>query len=320
MKITFDEKEHVYAINGDIAITSITALLHKHGLAPDYSKVDSEVLARKAEYGKEIHKDCELAVNDTDYVPKTWQGTMYRRWVSEIFNGAVAEQLVGIDYKKTGLLIGGTADLVAITKKGEYAIADIKNTAAVNAEYERWQQSLEDYFLRHCGEINGKPFNGYTGATTFVSVHFGKEEGDFKTVYHNPIPDEEIERLLDAEYNGEIYQRPTLVVDNDLLSKWHDAETYFADIERLHKQAGEKVKELREQLCTLMETQNIKSYEDDHIKITYKAPFDRQSVDSTKLKREYPNAYTACQKISRVKASVVVTLKNNDEGDEYDDF
>lgn len=49
MIITFEEATHVYTINGELATTSTTQLLHKHKLAPDYSGVDEKVLKRKAE-------------------------------------------------------------------------------------------------------------------------------------------------------------------------------------------------------------------------------------------------------------------------------
>lgn len=317
MRIDFNERTHTYAINGEIAVTSITALLRKHGLAPDYSKVDSDVLNRKAEYGKEIHKDCELAINDPTYEPKTWQGIAYRKWVNATFNGAVAEQLLGLDFKNSQYYIGGTADLVAIDKNGAYAVADIKNTASVHKEYESWQQSLEDYFLRNATDINGKSFKGYNGAKSFISVHFSGDD-EMAIIFNEKVPDDEIEKLLQAELDGEIYQRPMLVVDSDILSKWHTAEAWLAETEKAYKKASEEVKAFREKLCNLMEEQNIQSYEDDTLKITYKTGYDRLSVDSTKLKREYPNAYTACQKLTRVKASVVVKIKDNEEGDDYD--
>ena len=43
MRIDFDEKNHIYRVDGDIASISVTELLHKHGLAPDYSGVSKTV-------------------------------------------------------------------------------------------------------------------------------------------------------------------------------------------------------------------------------------------------------------------------------------
>lgn len=40
----------------------------------------------------------------------------------------------------------------------------------------------------------------------------------------NKVPDEEIEKLLDCEINGEIYQRPVLVVDRELQAKKAEAQ------------------------------------------------------------------------------------------------
>ena len=44
MVIDFDEANHVYAVNGNIADISVTALLRKHGLAPNYSSAQDKIL------------------------------------------------------------------------------------------------------------------------------------------------------------------------------------------------------------------------------------------------------------------------------------
>ena len=59
MIITFDKQTHTYAVNGDIAHISVTELLAKHGLSPNYDGVDKATLTDAAEYGKTIHKDIE---------------------------------------------------------------------------------------------------------------------------------------------------------------------------------------------------------------------------------------------------------------------
>ena len=56
--IRFDEENHRYTLDGKTLI-SVTQLMKKHGLAPDYSAVSESVLAAKAERGTLIHKEIE---------------------------------------------------------------------------------------------------------------------------------------------------------------------------------------------------------------------------------------------------------------------
>lgn len=66
-------------------------------------------------------------------------------------------------------------------------------------------------------------------------------------------------------------------------------------------------KELKAQLLELMEQSGIKAFECDGLKITYKAPSIRKSIDSNALKEQ--GLYEMFLKESEVKASVTITIK-----------
>lgn len=83
----------------------------------------------------------------------------------------------------------------------------------------------------------------------------------------------------------------------------------IADIASKKKELEDQDKKMREQLEAAMEQYNIKSFENDLVKITYTEPTTRTSVDSAKLKKNYPDIYTECSKISDVKGSVRITVK-----------
>ena len=63
MEIGFEEKGHIYSINGEIASISVTELLTKHGLAPNYNGTSRAKLKESAEIGKAVHKDLENILN-----------------------------------------------------------------------------------------------------------------------------------------------------------------------------------------------------------------------------------------------------------------
>lgn len=82
-----------------------------------------------------------------------------------------------------------------------------------------------------------------------------------------------------------------------------------ADLQNKQQELVSKNEELKEQIKKAMEEQGTKKFENDYISITYVAPTTRNTVDSTKLKEEFEEVYNQCLKISDVKASVRIKVK-----------
>ena len=308
MIIDFEEKSHCYSVNGDIASISVTELLKKHKLSPNYGTVSEELLKESAERGKIVHKDLENVLNEKNYTPTTQQGINFKKWVDENLDCGVGEQMLAYNYK--GIIIAGTADIMAIAKNKIYIVADHKNTSKFHREYVSWQVSLLDYFARKLEKekVNGKLLN-WPGATRFICFHYDPKTGEMSVYELDKVPDSEIERLLECEYKGEIYQRPLLVVDKDLASQFESAEQMFLQIKTQYEQAKETVEKMREELANLMGEQGIKSYTTPNnlIKVTYIAASEGFRVDQTKLKREYPLVYEKVVKPSKKKAYVTIS-------------
>ena len=315
MRIEFNEKEHIYYVDGEMARISITALLRKHGLAPDYSGVSAKVLESKADIGTYVHKDLENILKDMnkgEYDPLTKQGLQYREYIKENFAQGNAEQVLAYIYKD--MIIAGTADVMAIDKNGDYILGDHKNTSAFHREYVSWQVSLLDYFAR---KLNGQKINGqllvWPGAKFFKCFYYDtKKDGELKVYELNKVPDVEIEKLLLCEYNGEIYKKPELVINDkeQLEMAMLDAEKYLIEKEAEYKKAKENAESLRDRMLNLMQEQGIKSFESERLKITLVESSERTTIDSTKLKAEYPEIYAKCTKTSITKASVRIKVKD----------
>lgn len=314
MIIEFEEKDHVYTVNGDIAGISVTELLAKHGLAPDYSGINKKKLRKSADKGKEVHKDLENILNTYGYEPTTEQGKHFAEWVKENLDCGVGEQMLAYEYK--GLIIAGTADVMAIGKDRTLIVADHKNTAKFHREYVSWQVSILDYFARKIGreKVNGKIL-GWKGAKEFYCFHYNPKTGEMKVHELEKIADEEIERLIECEYKNEIYKRATLVIDPELEQKYLLAEEQFMAIEKQTKELQKARDDLRTELLKLFEEQGIKSWEskDGKLLVTYVAPSEQLRVDSTKLKTKYPQVFTECQKLSKVKAQIRVKVRGEDD-------
>lgn len=313
MIIEFEEKDHCYSVNGDIASISVTELIAKHGLAPKYRGVKKEVLEESAKKGKEVHEDLEFILNKKNYTPKTKQGENFKKWVDENLDCGVGEQKLALIYK--GMIIAGTADIMAILKDGAYLVADHKNTSKFHREYVSWQVSLLDYMARKIGKekVNGKALN-WKGASKFKCFHYDTKTGDMTVHELEKVPDEEIEKLIQAEYNGQLYERAVLVVDNNFVAKFEEMEAALVAATKQYKKIEEDAKKFREEMCQLMGEQGIKTYVTPNalIQITYTPESEQFRVDSGKLKREYPLVYEKVVKPSKKKAYITITSREDD--------
>lgn len=78
---------------------------------------------------------------------------------------------------------------------------------------------------------------------------------------------------------------------------------------QMKKQLDEQEKTLRTELVKAMEMHNVKSFENDMIKMTYVAPTIKNTLDSKALKKDHPDLFAQYSKTSGVSASVKITLK-----------
>ena len=65
-----------------------------------------------------------------------------------------------------------------------------------------------------------------------------------------------------------------------------------------------KVKEIKEKIREEMEQRNINQIKLGKRVISYVAPTIRESVDSQKLKSEYPEIWNKCKKESKINSSI----------------
>ena len=77
----------------------------------------------------------------------------------------------------------------------------------------------------------------------------------------------------------------------------------------MKKQLEDQEKLLKDELTKAMEAYGVKSFENDQIKLVYVAPTTRSTIDSTKLKKDHPDLAERYTKVSKVSASVRITVK-----------
>lgn len=83
----------------------------------------------------------------------------------------------------------------------------------------------------------------------------------------------------------------------------------ITEIEKQKALLTKQSDQMRETLLQLMEEYNVKSFNNDILSVTYIAPTTRTSIDSTKLKKELPDVAEKYTKISNVKASIKIKIK-----------
>lgn len=290
--IEFNEATHEYFNDGKKLI-SVTQLMRKHGLAPDYSMVNQAVLTAKAERGTLIHKEIEEFIKRKE-IGFTSELTAFCEYIWK--NNITVVQSETIAFND---IVAGTADLVLEDANGERIIADIKTTATLHKESVSWQLSIYAKLLEQYGCTRGQAF------------HFDAD-GTLKVVEIPLKPIAEIERLLDCERNG-VQFMSSLKVSEIALSELYSLEAYIQHCEIQKKEAEERAKDLRQMLLDEMEKQAVKTYENDRIRITYIATQTRTSIDSARLKKDLPEIAEKYQKQTSVKASLKITLKGEQQ-------
>lgn len=85
----------------------------------------------------------------------------------------------------------------------------------------------------------------------------------------------------------------------------------LGDLEVEAKNIKNQQETLKIDLLNAMETHGVKKWDNDVMTISYVAPTTRTSVDSTKLKKELPDVFSKYSKVSNVKSSIRIKLKED---------
>ena len=288
--IKFKEDTHQYFNEDHKELISVTTLMKKHGLSPDYSKVKKTVLKSKAERGSLIHKEIE-DYNKLGDIGFTKEFMNFKEYLD-----ASNVKVLDSEFMVYNDIVAGCVDLL-LDENGEPVIADIKTTSSLHKDSVSWQLSIYAY-------LSGKDIK------KGQAFHF-KKNGELDVVNIPLKPMSEIERLMDCERKGVLFEptRALTVKENELLNQLSEIERVIAYHESIKKEADKRAVEVRQAIIRSMEENNIKSFENENIKITYVAPIKKLVIDSAKLKKEKPEIVKDYSKESEVKASIRITLK-----------
>ena len=289
MALQFDSTTHTYTNDDGKELISITTLLAKHHLAPDYSNVVN--IETYATRGTLIHEELHNYITKGE-IGFTQECQDFAKYCEE--NNI---EFIDSEFMLYNDHIAGTCDFLYKNKEGELCRADFKTTATKHTDSVSWQLSLYDYLDTR-------------KAKHLYLWHFGKE--GLEVVEVRPKEIVEIEKLIEDDKKGEIYT-PTLALSLQSQQEILALQQTLQELEDTKKQISAKLEDFKAKLLEEMETHNIKKIDTSYFSITYVAPASVIRIDTTRLKKEQPEIYKTYSKEATNKAYVKITLKGDKE-------
>ena len=301
-KVYFDSLTHTYLMDGKELI-GVTSLMKAMGLTPDYSGIPETVLENAAKRGSAVHKAIEtfcktgVPVIDAQYGEEVLADL---EAFKKTQTAVVANEYLVSDNDS----IASSIDIVEDCLDGvSVNLIDIKTTSEVHRESVAWQLSIYKWlFLLQ---------NPRLRVHGLFCYHI--REGVLKQIELQEVPEAEVQRLLDCFWNGEPYTQTALTPTEDIkraVEKVTDYERAIADFERRIKEFKTLQETIKGRILAWMKDHNLKKWEvSQNLSFTYIEPTTRLAVDSTRLKKEQPEIYSAYLKESQVKESLRINLK-----------
>lgn len=306
--VIFDEAAHTYTLEG-VRLSGVTAIVK--WMFPDtYKDIPQSVLEKAAEHGSLIHKKCEQYDN-CGFGDDLQEVREYVRLKAE--NGLTTlenEYLVD-----DGKDIASSIDVVFDKdESGMYSLADIKTTSKIHKDNVMLQLSIYAYLFERCNK--GKKV-GRLFVIWLPKEQYGKAElmelkrigsADCKKIVKAYVAKEDATPYREKYFGGIEASTEIELIEEAMPANLKDAEDEIIKIETQLKQMEERKKELKEGLYDLMVQHNVKKWQSKRLQIVRKLESTRESIDTAKVKKQYPEVYAECLKTSKVKGSITINI------------
>ena len=311
--VVFDEATHTYTADGrnPQGITPIVNWV----FSQTYDGIPADVLKKAADHGTAVHHACQMldAVGIVDDECKreaeAYKELKERAGLKTLLN----EYTVDIFDDDCAWDFASQIDVVfEEDETGCYPIADIKTTSQIHLENVSLQLSIYAYIFE-CQNLKN--------VGRLYCIWLPKEQYGQPSIVEVPrVPADVIEYVLDHYVWQEDAERCAELVREKIGALQKTAETWLpanirqveleiAAIEREQKRMKSRSEELRSGLLKLMQENGVKKWEGEHIILTRKEGSVRKSLDSSKVKADYPDVYYECLKESEVAESLTIRLK-----------
>ncbi len=300
--VLFNEDGHTYTLDGH-TLDGVTPILA--WLFPEtYKDIPQSVLDAAAEYGSMIHKKCELAdslgIVDHEAVEAYVEMKKARGMVT-----AYNEYLVSDERR-----IASSIDVVL----DDMSLADIKTTSKVHIPNVTMQLSIYAWLF----EMQNQ---GIKAGELYCFWLPKPQYGQPAILHQQRVPGSICEQIVDLYFSGAkpIQARALLSAigftfegdEKKTADITDDAEAMMnelATVKKTLEQMKQREDELKAGLMELMRQREIETWGNDSVQLTIKKAYERETVDSKKLKENYPQAYGECKKITKVSESLTYKL------------
>ena len=300
--VVFKEEDHTYYLPGkDKFLSGITGMLERQLFSDTYAGIPEAIIIQAAEYGKEVHQSIE----DFDM---NWENDGTQEVVDYI--SLTTEQ--GLVHETSEYLITDNENFASMIDKvyrisdDTFDIADIKTYGVMTPEKRekaRWQLSVYAYLF----ELQNKKAK----VRRIFILHIrnkAKKDGSFDHISDfielKRIPSEIVKELLLADSIGEQFNNP-YEIPEDILQQ----EPLIRKLIQAKTDAETKLNSIKARILSLMESQDIKSWCTETMRITRKLPTTRSSFSLADFKEAHAEIdIEPFMKTSAVAGSLTITL------------
>lgn len=285
--VVFDAATHTYRLDG-MLLQGITKMIQKHIFPDKYKGVPEHILQTRAEFGTKFHQDMQNYIEMGIESDSPAFGMFMEHFSGIKF---IASEYIVTD----GLNFASAID--AVDEDG--IIYDFKTSTKEDIPYWKWQLGVYDYLFTM---QNGFSPKGHRVIWINKDLSYSCE--DIEPVNHACV-----EALFNAETSGKPIMLPATVLMEDKVAALAQIEGTIVEFETRLKEVKARKEELKAAILETFPKLGIKTWETDVLKITVKDAYKRTTVDSKKLKEDYPDVYNECTIESTVKESLIIKLK-----------
>lgn len=300
--VQFHNDGHTYDLNGK-KLEGVTPIIA--WLFPDtYKGIPQSILNQAADYGTMVHMKCEMADNlgiVDEPVTQAYVELLQQKGLKVI----ASEYLVSDEQRVASSIDKLTADL---------DIADIKTTSKVHIPNVTLQTSIYAWLFERQNE--GKQVRN------LYCIWLPKPQyGEADIIQLQRVPANICEQVVDLYFQGAqpIQARALLTacgfdfnegrrVSGDIPE---GVQTLMDEL-RMVKENLDALKkredELKAAIFEAMKSEGKQKWSADDIEFCIKKAYVTTSVDSTKLKSEYPEVFEACKKEKNVSETITYKL------------
>lgn len=289
--ILFDPFEHEYInLKTGEKLQGVTSILGATIFKDKYSNVNESILNKAAERGTKIHEQIDMVDNG-----------LTKCTLPEVEKYLEIKKQHGIQPISNEFLVSDNMRVATSIDMvdSEGNLYDFKTTYSLDLDYLSWQLSVCAYLFELQGNIAGKLY----------AIWLPKAVERSKLVEVNRKSKEEVESLIEAYFSGTEYM-PNIISETDTqIQLLADIEQSLISIQEEAKYYENRKKELLDGLEKEMEAKGVKTFETDRMKITRVLPSQSETIDTKKLKVDYPDLVQQYVKVSTKKGFIKLTIK-----------